>query len=51
MSPVTESLEKVVIDHFLYVKMGEMNTLVGYLEKQSSTWFIKLTSGWEQVIS
>lgn len=44
MPPVAESLEKVVIGHFLHVKLGEMNTLVGYLEKQSSTWFIKLTS-------
>lgn len=51
MSPVAKSLGKVAIGHFLYVKMGEMNTLAGYLEKQSRVWFIKLTSGWEQVIS
>lgn len=33
MSPVAEFLEKVVIGHFVYVKMGGMNTLAGYLEK------------------
>lgn len=47
MFSVAESLEKVVIGHFLYAKMGKMNTIADYLEKQSNTCFIKLTSGWE----
>lgn len=46
-----EFLENVVIGHFLYVKMGKMNTIADYLEKPSITWFIKSTSGREQVIS
>lgn len=44
MSSVAESLEKVVIGHFLDVKMGQMNTIDDYLEKLSITWFIKLTT-------
>lgn len=51
MFPVAESLEKVEIGHFLYVKMGKMYTIADYLEKQSITRFVKLTSGREQVIS